>query len=116
MPYRWTLSAPGQSTQQAAFELLSESESQRIQAMLANLRPEVLAGYPPNTVIVMRVGVLLQERLYADARRELLDAIAMDAGVPTFRQLLGLVYERTGLEDQAVLENEEAAMLSRPRS
>jgi hypothetical protein len=64
---------------------------------------------------VIRVGLLLHEKLYADARRELLAGIAAEPGSPTFRELLGVVYDRTGLEELAVVEFEEASMLSRPK-
>jgi hypothetical protein len=114
--YRWTLTAPGQPVQQATFELVTEAEAARIAGALAALQPAALAGYPPTTATVMRVGLLVQERLYAEARRELLAALAAEPAAPSLRQLLGLVYERTGLEDLAGLEFDEAGMLSRPRS
>jgi hypothetical protein len=114
--YTWTLTAPGKSPQQAHFEILSEADAQRVVAALGSLRPEVLTGFPPSTVVVTRAGLLLQERLYTDARREILAGLAADPRAPTLRQLLGLVYERSGLEDLAIREYEEATALSSPRS
>jgi len=114
--YTWSLAVPGQSTQQTHFEVVSAQEASQIQAALAELRRESLPEFPANTVLVMRAGLLVRERFYAEARRELLAGLAVDPSASTLRQLLGHVYEKTGLEDLAILEFEEATMLSRPRS
>jgi hypothetical protein len=114
--YTWTLTAPGQPAQQTQFEIVSAPEAHRITGAIAQLRSDTLAGYPPSTIVVARAGLLLQERLYADARREILAGLAADPAAATLRQLLGLVYERSGLGDLAVQEYEEATMLSTPRS
>lgn len=114
--YTWTLSAPGQPVQQAQFEILSEADGQRVAAALGRLSPAALTDYPASTVVVTRAGLLMQERLYADARREILAGLVADPQAPTLRQLLGLVYERSGLQDLAVREYEEATALSSPRS
>jgi len=113
--YTWLLTAPGQPDQQAQFEVVPTAEASRIQTALASVRSESPTAYPPSTVSVIRVGLLLHEKLYADARRELLARIATEPASPTFRELLGVVYDRTGLEELAVVEFEEASMLSRPK-
>jgi Tfp pilus assembly protein PilF len=95
---------------------VSAPEAHRITGAIAQPRSDTLAGYPPSTIVVARAGLLLQERLYADARREILAGLAADPAAATLRQLLGLVYERSGLGDLAVQEYEEATMLSTPRS
>jgi hypothetical protein len=114
--YAWSLIAPGQPAQQAQFEVVSAEEAERIKVALAGVRPQVLPELPANTVLVMRAGLLMRERLYSEARRELLAGVAADPSASTLRQMLGHVYEKTGLDDLAIVEFEEATMLSRPRS
>jgi hypothetical protein len=114
--YTWSLIAPGQAVQQASFDVVSTTEAERIQQALAELRRESLPEFPANTLLVMRAGLLMRERLYGEARRELLAGLAADPSVSTLRQMLGHVYEKTGLDDLAILEYEEATMLARPRS
>lgn len=114
--YTWVLEAPGQPPQRAQFEVLPAAEGDRLQQALGGLRPESLAGYPPTTLTIMRVALLVRERLYADARNELLAGIAADAEAPVLHQLLGDVYERTGLPDLAAEQFGQAYWLARPRS
>jgi len=110
--YAWDVDTPGQPVQRAQFEILSTAEAARIQAALADLRPATLAAYPPNTVVLMRAGLLFQEGLYADARRELQAGIAADPDEPALRLLLGYVYDRVGLAELAASEFDEAQYLS----
>ena len=114
--YTWSLIAPGQPVQQTQFEVVSAEETERIKTALAEMRQQSLPEFPANTALVMRASLLMRERLYTDARRELLAGLAADPSASTLRQMLGLVYEKTGLDDLAIVEFEEATMLSRPRS
>jgi hypothetical protein len=113
--YIWELTAPGQPVQRAQFEILTRAEADRIEATLADLRPSTLVGYPPSTVVLMRAGFLLQEKLYVAARRELVDGIAADPQSPSLHLLLGHVYERIGLSEFAARAFEEASSLSAPK-
>jgi len=110
--YVWELEARGHPPQQAAFELLPAADADRVRADLALLQPGALTGVPRTTVVVLRAGHLFQEGLYHDARRELLAGIAADPDEPTLHQLLGWVYERTGLPDLAAEAFAEAQYLS----
>ncbi len=110
--YSWTLEAPGQPVQRAEFETLSAADAARVRAGLANLEPSVLAGYPPGTVVVLRVAYLVQAGLYAEARRELLAGIAADRDEATLHVLLAQVYEHTGLGALAAQEFDEAQFLA----
>lgn len=113
--YTWALSAPGQPVQQAQFQILPTAEATRVQAILAELRTASESAYPPNTVLLMRAGLLVQEGLYAAARRELVDGLAANPDSPEFHVLLGTVYERTGLDDLAAQEADEAGSLWKAR-
>jgi hypothetical protein len=110
--YGWTLEAPGQATQRADFEVLSEADAARVRALLADLTPAALGGEDGSPLILMRAGLFFREGLYADARRELIAAIAKDPDEPTLRQLLGYVYDRMGLTDLAAQEFDEAEFLA----
>jgi hypothetical protein len=110
--YGWTLEAPGQATQRADFEVLSEADAARVRALLADLTPAALGGEEGSPLILMRAGLYFREGLYADARRELMTAIAKDPDEPTLRQLLGYAYDRMGLTDLAAQEFDEAEFLA----
>ena len=113
--YTWELQTKGHPLQRAQFELLPASEAARIQEALALLQPDMLAGFPPNTVVLLRAGLLFREGLYQEARRELLAGIAVDATEPTLHLLIGHVYDRMGLKELAAEAFEEARVLSTQR-
>jgi hypothetical protein len=114
--YSWELESKGYPRQQAQFQLLSGSEAARIQEALALLQPDTLAGFPPNTVVLLRAGLLFREGLYLAARRELLSGIVADPNEPTLHLLLGHMYDRIGLKGLAAEAFEEARLLSARRS
>jgi predicted Zn-dependent protease len=92
----------------ALFDIGSETDTRRIREALELLTPASLTGYSPSTIVVLRAGLLIQERLYADARRELVAGLAADPDEPTLHLLLGDVYERIGLVEIAAREFAEA--------
>jgi len=106
--YSWELGTSDQHAETASFEIVSPSDAQRIREALDLLTPATLAGYSPSTVVVLRAGLLMQERLYAHARRELLAGLAADRDEPTLHVLLGDIYERVGLAELANREFAEA--------
>jgi hypothetical protein len=78
----------------------------RGRAIITAARPsEVSVGLPE----------LFQGRLYADARPELMRAIALSPEEATLRLLLGHVCDRTGLAQLAANEFDEAEALAAPR-
>jgi hypothetical protein len=112
VPYRWELEARDFPVQQGLFTILPPAESASVRESLAALEPAALPGYPKNTVSLMRAGLLFEQELYAEARQELLGAIAADPDEPSLHLLLGHVYERTGLRELAAEEFDEADFLS----
>lgn len=110
--YSWTLDAPGQPAQRADFEVVPESDAARVRAALTDLTPAALGGENGSPLALMRAGLFFQEGFYAEARRELMAAIAQDPDEPTLRQLLGFVYDRVGLIDLAAQEFDEAEFLA----
>jgi hypothetical protein len=110
--YSWVLEVPGQPAQRADFEVLPEPDAARVRAALADLTPAALGGESGSPLALIRAGLFFQEGLYAEARRELMAAIAQDPDEPTLRQLLGHVYDRVGLIDLAAQEFDEAEFLA----
>ena len=114
--YTWELETKDRGVQRASFDVATPADAARVKEALASLTPESAKGYPPATLSLMRAGLLFQETLYADARRELVTAIAKDPDEPTLHVLLGHVYDRTGLKGLAANEFDEAESLSGPRN
>ena len=114
--YTWELETREHGVQRASFDVAPAADAQRVKDALASLTPAAAKGYPPATLSLMRAGLLFQETLYADARRELVTAIAADPEEPTLHLLLGHVYDRTGLKGLAANEFDEAEALAGPRN
>jgi hypothetical protein len=110
--YFWQLETEGQPMQQAEFQILPAVEAKRVRESLDILVPASLPGYPPSSIALMRAGYVLRDGLYADARRELLTALAGDPDEPTLHLLLGQVYDTIGLGELAQREFMEARDLS----
>jgi hypothetical protein len=114
--YTWQLATQEYGVQNASFEVAPADDATRVRDSLALLTPSTARSYPPATLALMRAGLLYQETLYADARRELLAAITAAPDEPTLRLLLGHVYDRTGLTQLAGAEFDEAEALSAPKN
>ena len=113
--YTWELSTREHGVQKASFEVTPAADATRVNGALGVLTPASAGGYPPATLALMRAGLLFQETLYADARRELIAAIAAAPEEATLHLLLGHVYDRTGLKQLAANEFDEAEALAAPR-
>ena len=113
--YTWELETREHGVQRASFDVAQPADAARVKEALASLTPAAAKGYPPATLSLMRAGLLFQETLYADARRELVTAIASDPEEPTLHLLRGHVYDRTGLKGMAANAFDEAEALTAPR-
>jgi len=110
--YTWQLEPTGQPMQQTEFQLLPPADAARVRESLALLSPASLSGYSASSVAMMRAGYEMRDRLYADARRELMTALTNDPDEPTLHLLLGQVYDSIGLGELAQREFIEARDLS----
>jgi hypothetical protein len=113
--YLWQIEAAGEPVEQTEFEILAPADVARVQESLGLLVPASLPGYPAPSVAIMRAGYLLRDGLYAEARHELLAALAKDPDEPTLHLLLGQVYETIGLTELAQREYIDARNLSARR-
>ena len=114
--YTWELETKEHGVQRASFDVAQPADAARVKDALASLTPATAKGYPPATLSLMRAGLLFQETLYADARRELVTAISTDPEEPTLHLLLGHVYDRIGLKGLAANEFDEAEALTAPKN
>jgi hypothetical protein len=114
--YTWELETKEHGVQRASFDVAQPADAARVKDALASLTPATAKGYPAATLSLMRAGLLFQETLYADARRELVTAIAADPEEATLHLLLGHVYDRIGLKGLAANEFDEAEALTGPRN
>ena len=113
--YTWELETREHGVQRASFDVAQPADASRVKEALASLTPEAARDYPAATLSLMRAGLLFQETLYADARRELVTAMASHPEEATLHLLLGHVYARTGLRQLAANEFDEAEALTAPR-
>ena len=113
--YTVELETKEHGTQKAQFGVLGADDARRVREGLAVLTPEAARGYPPSTLVLMRAGLLFQEGLYADSRRELVVGIAQYPDEATLHLLLGHVYDRTDLKQLAGNEFDEAEALASGR-
>jgi hypothetical protein len=113
--YTWELVTREHPVQRVTFQVVSGADATRVKEALAVLAPGSAGPYPPATLALMRAGLLFQESLYADARRELVKAISASPEEATLHLLLGHVYDRTGLRQLAASEFDEAEALSAPK-
>jgi hypothetical protein len=111
--YTWQLEPTGQPMQQTEFLILAPADASRARELLDLLSPASLPGYSASSVAMMRAGFEMRDGLYADARRELMTALATDPDEPTLHVLLGQVYDSVGLAELAQREFIEARDLSR---
>jgi len=110
--YSWEIRGPGQPAQRTDFELISDAEAKRVSDALGALQRAAREGYSSGTVPLMRAAILLDESLYADARRELQAAIETNGSEPAYHLLLAYVYQRVGLAVHASDAVERALSLS----
>lgn len=104
--YRWELKTADALPERAQFEIIPDQEWKRISTQLQEIKPT------DTTSTLARVKILFDERLYQSAREELDVAIAKDKGEPNLVYMLGHVYDRMGLREQAAAAFDVAQKLS----
>lgn len=107
--YRFQLLPAWSTPQEVWFELVDPTEAQAIRRDLQDLE-ETLGGAPPppSTLAALRAGVLAGHGLLHDARLGLAEEIARHPDEPTLHFLLGDLYARQGLSEEATESFEEA--------
>ena len=110
--YRFRLLPAWAPPQEVWFELVDPSEAQAIRRDLQDLEDALAAAPPPPaTLAALRAGVLAGHGLMHDARLGLAQEIARHPDEPTLHFLLGDLYARQGLSEEAAESFEEARLL-----
>lgn len=109
--YRFQLLPQWRPPQEAWFELVEPDDARAIRRDLSDLEDALPSGLPPATLATLRAGFLAGTGLLHDARRDLIEALAREPDEPTLHFLLGEVYARQGLPEQAMESFVEARFL-----
>lgn len=107
--YRWEVETARHGIQRAAFDVATPEIVGQARAAADAVEQ---AGYPAVTTALLKAAGLMRERFHADARRELLRAVAASPEEPTLHALLAELYGTTGLANLAVTEDDLAEALS----
>jgi hypothetical protein len=97
--------------QQASFEVVDATRAETVRQNLKDLADGLGSNVPPNTAVAIRAGTLAREGLLHDARQVVMAALAKDPDEPSLHTLLGQIYQKTGLPDQAAESFDEANFL-----
>jgi hypothetical protein len=109
--YTFHVQAGNHPVQQAWFELLDPARAQAIQRDMMEFEQEVGPTVSPKSLVTLRAGLLASQGLFHDARLALIAALTNDPDEPTLHLLLGNLYNRVGLPEQAAEEFDEARFL-----
>lgn len=109
--YTFEVIAGNHPAQKAWFELLDPARAQTIRRDLTELESEVGPAVSPNTLVTLRAGLLASNGLLHDARLSLIAALSKDPDEPTFHLLLGNLYGKVDLPEQAAEAFDEARFL-----
>jgi len=99
--------------EEAWFEILDAADAEAVRQELVELEQAAGPNVPRSTLAVLRAEALAERNLLSDARQTVLAALKSDPDEPALHLLLGDLYKRMGLRDQAAEAFEEAALLSR---
>jgi hypothetical protein len=108
-PYRWEVEDRDQRIERAVFDVAMPDVAAQARAAASVVEQ---ARYPEVTAALLKAAALMGERFHADARRELLRAIAASPEEPTLHMVLADVYRKTGLKELAAGEQQRADDLS----
>jgi hypothetical protein len=109
--YSWSLEKKGFPPEKTTFKVMGPDESKSIREKLSSLKQNTLIS--PVTSAVLKAGLLMSNEFFYDARELLLDSLKADPEEPTLHFLLGEVYEKTGLQDLAAEEYDDADFLGK---
>ncbi len=97
--------------QQAWLEVLDSTRAQAIRQDMKELEQTLGPTVSPNTLVTLQAGLLASNGLLHDARASLIAALAKDPEEPTLHFLLGNLYSKLGLAEQAAESYDEARFL-----
>ena len=114
--YRLQVISAVRPPETAWFEVVDPARAQAIRQDLAELAAAAGPVVSPDTLVATRVAYLTSQGLVADARLTLMAALANQPDDVTFHVLLGDLYQRLGLSEQAADSFSEARSLGAGRA
>jgi hypothetical protein len=99
------------AAQQTSFEVVDATRAAAMRQNLEDLADALGPTVPWNTAVAIRAGTLAREGLLHDARQVVMAALAKDPDEPSLHTLLGQIYEKSGLPEQAAESFDEAQFL-----
>lgn len=111
--YRVQVTTGSLPPEEAWFEILDAADVETVRQELALLEQAAGPNVSKSTLAALRAEALAERNLLSDARHTVLVALKSDPDEPALHLLLGALYSRMGLRDQAAEAFEEAAILSR---
>ena len=97
--------------QQTSFEVVEATRADTVRQNLEDLADTLGPNVPTNTAVAIRTGTLAREGLLHDARKVVMAALAKDPDEPSLHTLLGQIYQKSGLPEQAAESFDEAQFL-----
>jgi hypothetical protein len=97
--------------QETTFEVLEAARADTIRQNLKEVADAFGATVSPNTAVAIRTGTLAEAGLLHDARQVVMAALAKDPDEPSLHTLLGQLYQKSGLHEQAAESFDEANFL-----
>jgi hypothetical protein len=109
--YRVQITTGGEPPQEAWFEVVDPVGVKTIRRDLAELAAAAGPMLSANTLVAVQAAYLANRGLLVDSRRALMLALENQPDEMTFHVLLGDIYERLGLPEQAAGSFAKARLL-----
>ena len=99
--------------QEVWFEVVDPTDAEAIRRELREMEAALGPDVNPATLVILRAGVLASRGLLHDARLALTEELVREPDEPTLHYLLGDLYARQGLSEEATESFAEARFLMR---
>ncbi len=109
--YRLQVEPANGPAQETSFEVVDARRAETVRQNLKELTDALGPTVSPNTLVALRTGILAGEGLTHDARLVVMAALTKDPDEPSLHVLLGQLYQKAGLPDQAAESFDEAQFL-----
>ena len=103
--------AGSQPPQDSWFEVVAPARAEAVRADVGVLEQSFEPTETATTRVILKTGLLASNGLLHDARKQVLEALAATPDDPALYTLLGALYERMGLRQQASTAYQEAQLL-----
>ena len=109
--YTFRVVAGSQPAQESWFEVTAPARAEALRADVSVLEQSFEPTDTATTRIILKTGLLASNGLMHDARKQVLEGLDATPDDPALFTLLGALYERAGLRQQAATAYQEAQLL-----